>query len=100
MSEYFSKPKSLEGNVKVELDLSNYTTKADLKNATEVNKMDYAKKTDLVNLKFDVEKLDIDKQKNAPSYLSNLKSKLHTFYVEKLVPGPIYLSKLSDVVKN
>ena len=34
MSEYFPKLKSLGANVKVELDLSNYTTKADLKNAT------------------------------------------------------------------
>ena len=32
MSEYFPKPKSLETNVKVELYLSNYATKADLKN--------------------------------------------------------------------
>ena len=31
MSEYFPKSKSLEANVKVELDLSNYATKADLK---------------------------------------------------------------------
>ena len=34
MSEYFPKPKSLGGKVKVELEWSNYTTKADLKNAT------------------------------------------------------------------
>ena len=33
MSEYFPKPKTLGRNVKVELDLSNYATKADLKNA-------------------------------------------------------------------
>ena len=33
MSEYFPDPKSLGGRVKVELDLSNYATKADLKNA-------------------------------------------------------------------
>ena len=32
MSEYFPKPKSLAANVKVELDLFNYATKADLKN--------------------------------------------------------------------
>ena len=32
MSEYFPKPKSLAANVNVELDLSNYATKADLKN--------------------------------------------------------------------
>ena len=31
MSEYFPKQKSLETNVKVELDLPNYSTKADLK---------------------------------------------------------------------
>ena len=30
MSEYFTKPKSLGANVKFELDLSNYATKADL----------------------------------------------------------------------
>ena len=35
MSEYFPKPKSLGANVKVELNLSNYATKADLKNATD-----------------------------------------------------------------
>ena len=29
MSDYFPKPKSLVVNVKVELDLSNYATKAD-----------------------------------------------------------------------
>ena len=31
MSECFSKPKPLVGNVKIELDLSNYATKTDLK---------------------------------------------------------------------
>ena len=34
MSKYFLKPRHLRGNVKVELDLSNYATKSDLKNAT------------------------------------------------------------------
>ena len=37
MSEYFPKPKYFAGRVKVELDLSNYATKADLKNATGVH---------------------------------------------------------------
>ena len=36
MSEYFPEPKSLGGRVKVEFNLSNYETKADLKNATGV----------------------------------------------------------------
>ena len=31
MSDFFPKPKSLGANVKVELDLPHYTTKADLK---------------------------------------------------------------------
>ena len=34
MSDYFPKPDSLRANVKVELDLSSYATKTDLKNAT------------------------------------------------------------------
>ena len=37
MSEYFPKLKSLEGNVKDKLDLPNYATKADLKNAINVD---------------------------------------------------------------
>ena len=44
MSEYFLKPKSLGGRMKVVLDLSNYATKADLKNATGVDTLDFAKK--------------------------------------------------------
>ena len=34
MSEYFPEPKSLGANVKVQLDSSNYTAKADIKNST------------------------------------------------------------------
>ena len=45
-------------------------------------------------LKFDVDKVDIDKLKNVPINLSNLKSNL-----DKFVPAPVGLSKLSDVVK-
>ena len=37
MSAYFPKQESFGANVKVELDLSNYATKADLKNATGVD---------------------------------------------------------------
>ena len=72
MSEYIPKRKSLGENVKVVLDLCNYATKADFKKATEVDTSDFAKKTDLANLKSDVDKLDIDKLKNVPSGLSNL----------------------------
>ena len=49
MSEYFPEPKISGGTVKVELDLSNYATKADLKNATDVDTSHLAKKDDLAN---------------------------------------------------
>ena len=58
--------------------MSNYATKTDLKNVTHVDTSSFALKTNLANLKTKVNKLDID----------------------KLVPTPIDLSKLSDVVKN
>ena len=61
MSEYFPEPNSLGGRVKVELDLSNYATKADLKNAKDVDTSKFAKKVDLASLKSNVDKLDIDK---------------------------------------
>ena len=72
MSENFPKPKPLGTNVKIELDLSNHVTKTDLKFATEVDTSYFAKKTDLANLKSDVDKLDIDKFKNVPSNLTTL----------------------------
>ena len=50
--------------VEGKLDFSNYATKVDLKNATGVDKSKLAKKVDLANSKFDVDKLDIDKLKN------------------------------------
>ena len=78
MSEYFPEPKSLGGRVKVVLDLSYYATKKDLKNATGIDISFFAKKVDMTNLKFDVDKLDID----------------------KLLPVPVDLSKLNDVVRN
>ena len=100
MSEYFLKPKFLEANVKVELDLSNYATRADLKNATGVDTSEFAKKTYFANLKSDVDKLDRDKFKNVPSNLSNLKSKLDKLDFDKLAPVPVDLSKPSNVLKN
>ena len=89
MSKYFPKPKSLGANVKIELNLSeldlpNYATKADLDNSTVVDTSDFAKKIDLVNLKSNVDKLDIDKFKNVPSNLSNLKSKVDKLDIGKL----------------
>ena len=79
MSQYFPKPfRSFGGNINVKVDLSNYATKTDLKNVTHVDTSSFALKTNLASLKTEVDKLDID----------------------KLVPVPVDLSKLSDVVKN
>ena len=61
MGEYFPEPKSSRAKIKVELDLSIYVTKADSKKATRVNTSDFAKNTDLANLKSYVDILDIDK---------------------------------------
>ena len=99
MSEYFPKLKSLGANVKFVFDLSNYATKIVFKNAIGVT-LDFAKKTDLVNLKSDVDKLDIDKLKNERSGWSNLKSKDDKLDIGKLETTPLYLSKLSHAIKN
>ena len=89
MNEYFPEPNFFGRRVKVELDLSNYATKADLKNATGVDTSKLAKKVDLANLKSNVDKSDIDKS-----------IKVDKLDVDKSVSVPIDLNKLSDVVKN
>ena len=101
MSEYFPKPKSSGRRMEVELDLSDYASKADLKNTTDVDTSKFAKNVDLASLKPNVDRLDIDdKLKNVSINLSNLKSKVNKSDVGKLVPVPVDLSKLYDVVKN
>ena len=61
-------------------DLSNYSTKADLKNATGVDTLKFAKKVDLAHLKSDVDKL-----KNVPTGLNSFKSKIEKLDVNKSV---------------
>ena len=78
MSQYFPKPSNHKENISVEIDLSNYATKADIKNITHVDTSNFSLKPNLANLKTEVHKLDID----------------------KLVPILADLSKLSNVVKN
>ena len=78
MSEYFPKPKSFIENIKVTLNVSNYATKADIKNFTHVDTSNFALKMNLANLKTEVDKIDTDKLKTVP----------------------VDLSKLSNVVKN
>ena len=48
---YFPEPAYSKNEIKVELDLPNYATKTDLKNAMGVDKSDFAKKADLTSLK-------------------------------------------------
>ena len=51
MSQYFLPFRSHGGDIKVELDLSNYVTKTDLKNVTHVDVSSFASKTNLASLK-------------------------------------------------
>ena len=80
MSPYFPKPfdSHFGDSIKVKTDLSNYATKTNIKNISHVDTSSFVLKTNLANLKAEVDKLDI----------------------EKLVLIPVDLSKLSDVVKN
>ena len=79
MSQYFPKPyETFCGDINVTVDLSNYATKDDIKNITRVDTLSFALKTNLANLKSEVDKLDVN----------------------KLKPIPTDLSKLSDVLKN
>ena len=79
MSQYFPKPyEQFGGDINVKVNLSNYATKADIKNITHVDTSSFALKKKLASLKTEVGKLDID----------------------KLVPVPTDLSQLSNVVKN
>ena len=67
ISHYFPKPfRSFGGNINVKIYLSNYATKTDLKNVTHVDTSSFALKTNLVNLKTEVDKLDIDKLVRVP----------------------------------
>ena len=72
MSKYFPEPKSPGGRENVELDLHNYATKSDLKNATDVYTSKFAKKVDLESFKYNADKLDNDKLKIVPTSLRDV----------------------------
>ena len=73
MSQYFPKPyEPFGGDINVKVDLSNYATKADIKNISHVDASSFALKANLANLKIEVDKLDIDKLKPVPTNLSKL----------------------------
>ena len=63
MSQYFPPYRRYGDNIKVELDLSNYATKTDLKNVIHVDVSSFASQTNLASLKTEVDKIDVDKLK-------------------------------------
>ena len=71
MSKYFPKPyKPFGKDIKAEVDLSNYATKTDIKSISHVDTSSFALKTNLANLKTEVNKLDIDKLVPVPTDLT------------------------------
>ena len=99
MSKHFPELKSLGGKVKVELNMSNYATKTDLKTPTEIDTSSFAKRIDLASLKSSIGKVDIDKLKNVTTNLSNSKSKIDKLDIRKLETTQVDLSKLRNVVE-
>ena len=82
--QHFLKPYSCFGvNVKVDLDLSSYSTKADLKEATKVDRSNLAAKLDLASLKAEVDKIDIDKLKTVFVDVSKLSNEVNNEIVKK-----------------
>ena len=83
MSQYYPPCKSSSNNIKVELDLTNYATKNDLKNITHVDVSTYASKTNLAALKSEVHKIDVDKLKTTPTDLAKLSNVVKNDVVKK-----------------
>ena len=83
MSTYYPLCKSSSSNVKVELDLTNYATKTDLKNITHVDVSSFASKTNLAALKTEVDKIDADKLKTVPVDLAKLTNAIENDLVKK-----------------
>ena len=85
MSNYFPPYNNSCGNIKVELDLSNYATKDDVKNITHVDVSSYSSKTNLAALKTEAVKIDIDKLKTVPDDLAKLSNVVKNDVVKKTV---------------
>ena len=83
MTTYYPPYKSSSNNVKVELDLTNYATKTDLKNITHVDVSSFASKTNLAALKTEVDEIDVDKLKTAPIDLDRLSNLVKNDVVKK-----------------
>ena len=101
MSQYFPRQyEPFDGDINVKVDLSNCATKTDIKNISHVDTSSFVLKSNLANLKTEVDKLDIDKLKSLPNNLSNLKNKVDKLDIDKLKPVPVELSKLINIVAN
>ena len=85
MSQYFPTPSSHKKNIKVEIDLSNYATKKDINDITHVDTSNFALKTNLSNIKTEVDKLDIGKLATVPVDLSKLSNVVKNYVIKKTV---------------
>ena len=84
MSQYIPKPhRNFGGSINVKDDLSNYATKAELKNATGINTSNFALKSNLAGLKPEVDKIDIGKLETVPVDLSKLTNVVNNDVVKK-----------------
>ena len=83
MSQHFPPYNNSSQKIKVELDLSNYATKKDIKDITHVDTSSYALKTNLANLKTEVDKIDTEKLKTVPDDLAKLSNVVKNDVVKK-----------------
>ena len=72
VSEYFPPYRSHGGDIKVEIYLSKYVAKTDLKNVKHVDVSSFTLKTNLASLKTEVDKIDADILKSVPVDLTKL----------------------------
>ena len=93
MSAYYPPYKSSSNNIKVELDLTNYATKTDLNNITHVDTSSFASKTNLAALTSEVDKIEVDKLKTAPTDLAKLTNAVENDLVKKTV----YNTKVTSI---
>ena len=92
-SQYYPPYKSSSNNIKVELDLTNYATKTDLKNITHIDVSSFASKTNLPALKTEVDKIGVDKLKTVPVDLAKSSNVVNNDVVKK----PDYNTKVTSI---
>ena len=98
MVTYYPPYKSSSNNVKVELDLTNYETKTDLKNIIHVDVSSFASKTNLAALKTEVDKIDVDKLKTKPTHLAKLSNVVKNDVVKRTDYNAKVTSKEGQIV--